>query len=54
MIINKKLKILLQKSKFIFILELITIGKAGCTPPNEIIFGGRDMKPKHAHLETDA
>ena len=32
----------------------ITIGKTGCTPPNEIIFGGRDMKPKHAKVNIDA
>lgn len=45
-IINKKLKILLEKKN-------INIGKQGCTPPNQIIFGGRDMKPKHAKLEIE-
>jgi pSer/pThr/pTyr-binding forkhead associated (FHA) protein len=27
------------------------VGKKGVEPPNEIIFGGRDMKPKHANID---
>lgn len=42
--LNRKLKILLQKKH-------IRIGKQGATPPNEIIFGGRDMLPHHATLD---
>lgn len=28
----------------------MNIGKAGCTPPNDIIFGGRDVNPRHATI----
>lgn len=29
------------------------MGKQGCVPPNEIIFGGRDIRPKHAQIIID-
>jgi hypothetical protein len=43
--LNRKLKILLEK-------KLITVGKLGMTPPNDIVFGGRDMMGIHAILEV--
>jgi hypothetical protein len=41
--INRKMKLILQKSN-------IYIGKSGCVPPNDIIFGGRDVNPRHATI----
>ena len=29
---------------------MIHIGKAGCAPPNDIVFGGRDVNPRHASI----
>jgi hypothetical protein len=39
--LNRKLKILLEK-------KVITVGKLGMTPANDIVFGGRDMMKYHA------
>ena len=50
--INRKLKIVLEKSKKMFYIGLITVGKAGCYPPNDIIFGGRDVNMKHATIHA--
>ena len=36
-----------------FTPEHIKIGKKGATPPNEIVFGGRDMMVHHATLDCD-
>lgn len=29
-------------------IEIITVGKKGVYPPNDILFGGRDMVDHHA------
>eukprot|EP00919_Chromeraceae_sp_WS-2016_P042847 GHVR01102420.1.p1 GENE.GHVR01102420.1~~GHVR01102420.1.p1 ORF type:complete len:103 (+),score=20.92 GHVR01102420.1:87-395(+) len=39
--IHRKLKILIKK-------DLMRIGKQHANPPNDIIFGGRDVEMKHA------
>ncbi len=33
-----------------FNIGVLNIGKAGCTPPNDIVFGGRDVNPRHATI----
>lgn len=39
--IHRKIKILIDK-------DVMTVGKVGCNPPNDIVFGGRDVNMKHA------
>lgn len=29
----------------------MTVGKLGANPPNDIVFGGRDMKMNHAIIQ---
>jgi hypothetical protein len=41
--INRKVRLILQKSK-------LDIGKYGRFPPNDIIFSGRDVNPRHATI----
>ena len=43
---------MLEKSIKFLIIDLITVGKAGCYPPNDIIFGGRDVNMKHATIHV--
>jgi hypothetical protein len=38
----------LRRVQFVINLEKISVGKRGAHPPNDIIFGGRDMELKHA------
>jgi hypothetical protein len=46
------MKLVLKKSIFLSNLDVIHIGKSGCTPPNDILFGGRDVAPRHATIHV--
>eukprot|EP00178_Gracilaria_changii_P021403 TRINITY_DN63618_c0_g1_i1.p1 TRINITY_DN63618_c0_g1~~TRINITY_DN63618_c0_g1_i1.p1 ORF type:complete len:109 (-),score=3.08 TRINITY_DN63618_c0_g1_i1:123-449(-) len=43
--INRKMKILLDKS-------VLSVGKTGVNPPNDLIFGGRDINIRHATIHV--
>ena len=30
----------------------MTVGKTGCNPPNDILFGGRDVNMRHATIHV--
>ena len=30
----------------------MTVGKVGCNPPNDILFGGRDVNMRHASIHV--
>lgn len=39
-----------KKVSLSYILDLVTVGKDYQNPPNDIIFGGRDISPRHATI----